>query len=200
MDEFLKFKKTPIEYFIENKNAIYNLILYCAGLIVGVIIFSHSNDLFQKAINSLFSENFISVKQSFINNFCLYFSVFTLTVLLGLCLIGYPVLNLIPLILGTEIAIKLSYYYVNYNLKGIGYSLLMIIPESSLFITVLIFTIIKSEDLSKQIYNLTKNSDTTIEINLKSYLKSYLLYAVIVALISIITACTNSLLSSIISL
>lgn len=200
MDEFLKFKKSPIEYFIENKNVIYNLILYCAGLIVGVIIFSHSNELFQKAIDDLFNASFISVKQSFINNFCIYFSIFTLTVLLGLCLIGYPVLNLIPLILGTEIAIKLSYYYVNYNLKGIGYSLLMIIPESSLFITVLIFTIINSEDLSKQIYNLTKKSDTTIEINLKSYLKSYLLYAVIVALISIITACTNSLLSSIISL
>jgi hypothetical protein len=102
---------------------------------------------------------------------------------------------------GFVISLKTAFYYVNYSVKGIGYSLLIIIPECSALIVILLYTIKTSSKLSKNIYNLTaKKSDMTEEINLKSYLKSFLLYGLIVTIISLANALAIYLLSSIIAI
>jgi stage II sporulation protein M len=200
MDEITtKEKKGLISTLIDNKEYIYPILFYLAGLIIGSIFYSNINlnDVFS-ALFQLNSENFLSL---FINRFSIYISIFALTVLLGMCLIGFPFINLVPLFCGIEIGIKISYYYVTYSVKGIGYSLLMIIPESAIFLAVLVFTIKSSNELSKSIYDATtKKSDMTKEINLKSYLKKFLLYGVIVAGISSINALASYLLGSIINI
>lgn len=194
-------KKSIVDILINYKAIVYSIILYVAGLIIGVIIFKYSNESFINIISKLFITKQNNFFQQFINYSCLYFSAYTVTVLLGLCLIGFPILNIIPLMVGTALAIKISYYYCNFSAKGIGYSLLMIVPESALFVTILILSIVKSNSLSKNIFEIVSNkSNMTERVNLQSYLKSFVLYAFVVLLISLINASCCYFLSTIISI
>lgn len=183
---------------IDNRQYIYPILMYIAGLICGaIIIINVDSSIFNKLFN-VKNNDFI---QLFINYFCVYFAQFTITVVLGLCLIGFPILYVVPLLTGIEIGIKLSFFYSTYSVKGIIYSLLMITPECAAFITILVLTIVKSNELSRGIYDLiSKKSDMTEEIKLKSYLKSFVIYGSIIALISFINATCNYFLSSIINL
>ena len=194
-------KKSIIDYAVENKAYIYPVMMYAAGLISGLILFKFANKSLLSLLSELFTISNTTFQEQILNHFCLYFSIYVLTVLFGLCLIGFPILNIIPLSTGLLLAIKLSYFYATYSAKGIGYSILMIIPEGAVYVTVLIFTIVKSNEMSRSIFDLiSKKSDMTKEINLKSYLKAFLFYAIIVAVISLMNASSNFLLSSIISI
>lgn len=196
--------KTNINVFEQinsQKQYIYSILILSAGLLLGVILFKYSNESFHKAVAELFKIGETSFTNGLINHFCLYFSVYVTTVLLGLCLIGFPVLSIIPIIVGFELGIKLSFFFTAYSVKGIGYSVLMIIPEASAFITILLFTISKSNSLSKNIFStISKKEGTTEDIVLKSYLKSFLLYGLIITLISLINSTCSYFLSSIISI
>ena len=197
----LKAKKdiSITELYSENKAFFYSLLFYVSGLILGSFLCTYNNAL-TKILEGFFTLQINGFVNLFINRICLYLTVYSATVLLGMCLIGFPFINAIPLICGIEIGVKLSYYYINYSIKGIGYSLLMIIPESAAFITVIIYTIIKSSNLSRGIYSLTTKTDTAQDVNLKLYLKSFILYSLIVTLIAFVNAGAIYLLNSIISL
>lgn len=192
-------KNKILDLLNEHKKFIYPVLMLVAGLFSGVILYKYANESFSKAISELFTINEAPFINRFINNLSLYFSIYFLTILLGLCLIGFPILNIIPLLIGVELAIKLSYFYVTYNVKGVAYSALMIAPEAAAYTTILVFAIVNSNALSKNIYDLiSKKEGTTEEINLKSYLKYFLVYAVIIVFISLINSGCSYLLSSII--
>lgn len=196
-----KSQKSLGDVIVENKDYIYPALFYIAGLILGAFCFSViNNTALSKLISAIFSSSNTGFQAVFLNKFCLYFSVYTITVLLGMCLIGFPVINIIPFLTGTEIAIKVAYYYVNYNYKGIGFSLLMIIPEGAAFATVLIYTIKISSALSKSIYDIAARGYNATQIDIKYYMKKYLLYALSVAAISLINALATYLLSPIIKI
>lgn len=194
-------KASVFDILLSNKAIIYSILFYLAGLLIGAIIYKYTNQYCSSYIKEIFTTKQSSFLQLLINYFCIYFSAFTLTVLLGLCLVGFPLINLIPFVLGIEIALKISYFYITYSVKGIGYSLLMIIPQTTMFITILLLSIEKSNELSRNIYYIvSKKGDMTKEINLKSYLKAFLIFSLILIVISIINACCNYYLSSIISI
>ncbi|MBQ7740778.1 MAG: stage II sporulation protein M [Eubacterium sp.] len=188
------------DLILKNKEIIYPALMYITGMLIGSFLLTYSNpasELF-KSFFGIKSDEFISI---FLFNFGVYLSIYTITILLGMCLIGFPFISLIPFTLGIIISMKAAYYYINYPIKGIGYSLLMIAPESSVFLTVLILTISKSSKLSKYIYNLTlKKENMTEEIELQSYLRSFLIYALIVSFTSFINALATYFLNSIIHL
>ena len=193
-------ERSLTEMIVENKDYIYPALFYIAGLLLGAFLFTYSNPL-SEMMKSLFSVSATNATSLFFNRFSVYISVYSLTVLLGMCLIGFPFINAIPFFAGVEIAMKVAYYYVNFSIKGIGYSLLMVIPESAAFITILIFTIKTSLALSKNIYNAAiKKSDTSEELNFKTYLKSFVLYAFIIAGIALINTAATYLLSAIIQI
>lgn len=195
-------KQSIGEIIIDNKELIYPFLFYIAGLILGSFFFTNINNTKLSALmQAAFKLNESGFDSIFLNKFCVYFSLFTVTVLLGLCLIGFPFINIIPFLSGIEIALRTSFYYVNYSVKGIGYALLIIIPESAAFIAVLLYTIKTSTLLSKNIYNITtKKTDMTEDLNLKSYLKSFLIYGAIVVIISLVNALATYLLESLITL
>lgn len=182
----------------DNREYIFSIIFYLTGLIIGSLFYCKAdiNDLILSIINSK-NATLLSL---FISRLSVYISIYCITLLLGMCLIGFPFISIIPLMIGLELGIKLSYYYVSYKAKGIGYSLLLIIPELSAFFTILIYTMKSSNKLSKSIYDLsTKKSDTeTIELN--QYLKSYAIYSVFIILISFINALMEFLLAPIINI
>ena len=200
-------KKTDKEinlysFFENNQQIIYSLLIYAAGVILGSVIFKTADSTPLKAL----IEKALSIKVNdftslFFNRLGLYFSVFSATVLLGMCLIGYPLIWLVPAFTGFIIAFKVTYYYLNFEVKGIGYSLLMVIPEGAALTTILIFTIINASELSRLIFRETlKNKDMTREINLKSYLKKFLLYSGLIVIIALINALIIYLINSLIIL
>ena len=155
-------------------------------------------DALNELISASASGNFTNL---FINNLGFYFLAFAAAVVLGLCLVGFPFINLVALVIGLYGGINVAYYYINYGVKGFGYSLLMIAPFICSFLTVIIFTISLSYDLSKKIYDITVNKSEKCEkIAYGAYIKKYALYAVELVGVSLINAAVVSALSGLISL
>ena len=192
-------KKSPAEIFKENKTALYSVLFYSAGLILGAFIYTkYSGEGLNELIKTLNSTEFLT---SFINNLGFYFLVYAVTVLLGICLVGFPLIQIIPLILGIQCGLESAYYYINFQIKGFGYNLLMIAPFVCSFLTLIIFTIEISYELSKSIYNITVNKNFEGEkIDYKKYLKKYLIYALIAVAVALINSGVTAALSGIISI
>lgn len=191
-------KKSFFDLYEYNKYYFFPLLFYISGLLIGSLVFSKIsvNKLVEEVL-TLQGETFVSI---FISQLCVYFSVFIITVLLGLNVIGFPFINIIPFLIGLEIAIKLSFYYVTYKTKGIGYSLLLIIPATSVFFTTLVFSLQCGNLLSQYIFNSSiKKSDTTDE-KLSLYLKSFVIYGIVIILISFISSVIKYLFIPLISL
>ena len=190
----------PSEIIYENKIIIYSVVLYIGGLALGAAFIklfgvSHIESFLKKEL--IADNTFISL---YFYRMSVYLTVFLITVLFGMCIIGYPVIYTVPLVTGAAISIKIAYYYMSYKLKGIGYSLLMIIPEASALETLLLYSVNTSCKLSCTIYNTVNKKDMTKEINLKSYLKSYLIYFFILFVIASISTLFSYLLYTIITL
>ncbi len=185
---------------VEYKPLIYPVLLYALGLLIGTVIFKVSEiNQFESIFKTLFdSEDLLTL---FLNRLSIYCGLYLFSVLFGMCIIGFPVIYIIPVITGFVIAFKTAYFYSNYSVKGIGYSLLLIIPEAAVYITLLIFTVSKSFDLSKKLLKETVNkTDMTQDINLKSYLKYYVLLFILAVLIAFINSLIIFLFQGLISL
>ena len=185
---------------IENKDYIYPSLFYIAGLLLGSFCFKIiNNTAFAKLIETVYKNSTTGFSAVLLNRFYLYFSIYAICVLLGLCLIGYPLINIVPALMGAEIALKTAYYYVNFGVKGVGFAMLMIIPEGAAVSTVLIYAIKTSASLSRKIYEITAKG-TSGQIEIKLYLKKYLLYGLIIALTALFNALASFLLGAIIKL
>lgn len=185
-----KIRKIDIEQLInENLSYIVYICVYFAGLIIGSLLYKNiytriNNELFEDVFNYQ-ADDFL---ETFFSKLSIYLSVYLITVLIGLCVIGYPIVCSIPFLCGIEIALKLSYFYNLYNFKGFGYSLLIIIPEASMFILVLIYAIKSAGDMSKNLMQIARNNVPNNEVSIKSYLKSFLIYGSEIIVISLINA------------
>ncbi len=187
-----------IEFYKSNKILIYSVVFYIGGLICGAFIYKKCKC---DALDALFTISNNTFVQDFINNLSFYFLVFSVSVVLGFCLIGFPFINLIPFFVGFQTGMEISYYYVNFAFKGFGYSILMVAPFVCLYLTVILQSITKSYTLSRQIYNLTvKKSDTANDFNYKLYLKSILIYAVIIIIIALINTALTQAFGAIITI
>lgn len=192
-------RKSFYEIFFENKTAFYAALFFAAGLLCGSLIYKNcATDALDEIIISSVNGEFLNL---FINNLGFYFFVFALTLFMGICLVGFPIINIVPLLIGVQAGLKISYYYINFGIKGFGYSLLMIAPFVCSFLTVIVYTVSLSSDLSKRIYNLTVGKNESNEkIEYKSYMKKYLLYAVMIVFVALINSGITAALSGIISI
>ncbi|MGN0525400.1 stage II sporulation protein M [Eubacterium sp.] len=197
----LPINNRKIEVFTQdNVRFLYQLFFYIAGMVLGVWLFRALN--LSKYSSTI--EDFILIKNDsliniIIDRLSIYVLVYVVTILLGLCLIGFPVINVIPLVCGVELSLKLSFIYSLYSVKGIGYSVLMIIPEATAFLVLLFYTIKDSKDLSSSLFNISKNNLES-EIDLKQYLKKFMLYCIGIICISILNSIMMYLFNSIIKI
>ena len=190
-------KKDWFELFTENKTFLYAVIFYAAGLFCGSYVYQKcQNDV----LNNVLAMSNNEFLQAFLNSLSLYMLIFAVSVLLGLCLVGFPVINIIPLVIGFEAGMKIAYYYINYGVKGIGYSFLMVAPFVCLFLTVIIHSVSISYEISKKIYDITIKKSDVEDFNYKSYLKKYLLYAGMIIVVSLINTAVSTVLSGIIAI
>lgn len=186
------------EFYKNNKVLIYSILFYAGGLISGGFVYKKCKC---DALNSLFAVSDNHFWQEFINNVSFYFLVFTISVILGFCLIGFPFMNLIPFVIGFQTGMEISYYYLTFGFKGFGYSFLMVAPFVCLFLTVIVQSISKSYILSKYIYDLTvKKTDTASRFDYKLYLKSFMIYALLIIVIALVNTALSLALREIITI
>lgn len=185
-----KIRKIDFEQLInENLSFIVYILVYTAGMLAGTMLYKNiCTKIDSELFDSIFNYQASVFLDIFFSRLSIYMSVYLITVLVGLCVIGYPIVCSIPLLCGFEIALKLSYFYNLYNFKGFGYSLLIIIPESSMFILVLIYAIKSAGDMSKNLMQIARNNEPNRELSMKNYLKGFLIYGGEIIVISLINA------------
>ncbi len=197
--EIRKEKKSLYEIFTEYKTVIYSSVFFAAGLLCGALLYKNCRtDALNEIIKTAAGNDFLNL---FINNLGFYFLVFALTVLLGICLVGFPIINAVPLIIGVQAGLEIAYYYLNFGFKGFGYCILMIAPFVSSFLTVIVYTVSLSSELSRKIYDLTiGKKDTAEKIEYKKYMKKYLLYAIMIVIVALVNSGITTALSGIITI
>lgn len=183
--------------FEDNKGFLFPILFYIAGVLMGALLYK-SMDI-SKIIDTIIKAQDNSYISVFINKISVYLIIFTLTILIGLCIFGFPIINFIPLIIGFVGALKIAYYYNLYSIKGIGYSALIIVPQISTFMVVLLFTIVKSSELSRSVFNKTTNKSIN-DIDTKAYLKSFSIYFIEIIIIGLVNSLMLYLLNSIITI
>lgn len=179
-----------------NKSLIYTVIFYGCGTAIGSVLYKLMNS---DALNKLLKPSEESLTNLFYSNICLYLSMFLVTVFLAFCLIGYPVINIIPTVLGVNFGMRVAYFYINYNAKGVGYTILMIAPFCALFMTVLAFTIQTSSAISKDLVAMTKNRNADPP-KIKPSMKKFLIYGALIIICSFASAGIETLLKSVVTI
>lgn len=182
--------------FEENKFAFYASLFYALGLFLGTYFYKLAQS---DKLNSLVAIKDNDFKTLLLSDFCLYFSIFLISAFLGFCLISKPIIYLIPVFIGIATGTRMAYYFINYSTKGVGYSLIMIIPYIALFITVISFTINTSNDLSSRLINLTKGEGEK-KFELTPYLKKYLLYFGVIIAVSLLDSGLTKMLFSVVTI
>ena len=143
--------------FIENNaSLIFSALFYFGGLLVGAFLYKNTEKLLLDTFKKVFSGKNSDLVSMIISRSGFYLSIFCICIILAVCVEGFRIINVIPIFCGIGIAIKLSYYY-SLSASGIGFAALLIIPQASLFMTLLIFTIKNCAELSRQIYLLSIN-------------------------------------------
>lgn len=185
-----------------HRTYIYSLVLYTCGLVLGSVLY---RQICCDTVNALLKVGENRFLQLFLNDFCLYFSIFLVTVFLGFCMIGFPLIHFVPMTCGFAFGMQVCYYYMTYRLKGVLFCVLMVIPAASILLMVVMRTIQISADMSKSIFRLSVKregsaGESPAEIQVRNYLKKYLILAAFVALAALCNAGLTSLFSSVISI
>lgn len=183
--------------FFEWKTFLYSAIFYCCGLFAGSYFYKISNS---KVLDNMLKPEKQGLINMFASNLTIYLVLFLLVIFLGFCLIGFPVINIIPALIGIEYGMELAYLYINNGTKGIAYSIIMIVPFASAFLCVISLAIKYSSDMSKKLLKLTKGEEPSSEFNIKPYLKKILILGLIIILISFLSAVLKSLLFGVVTI
>ncbi|MCH5315287.1 MAG: stage II sporulation protein M [Eubacterium sp.] len=170
------------ECFREN---IYSILFYVFGLALGAYLYKAvQND----SINQLLMLNAKSLFEELIANLIVYLSIWLLLVLMGFSLIGFSVMNAIPIFVGLYYGLKSACYFTIHGGKGIGYITLAIAPVSALFLALIIYSISYNSKLSKSILTTIKDRQKDFTIAVKPLLLQIIIQLVLFLLLSLINS------------
>lgn len=184
-------------FFQNNKESVYSIIFYVFGLILGSYFYAVSKS---EAVNTVLTEVTKSFSVAVVANLMLYLSLFLLIVLMGFSLIGFAVMNFIPVIAGIFYGMKCACYFSLYSGKGIGYILLLIAPVSALLISLIVYALSCNSKLSKTIYEAVKNKNRDNTFSVKSLLIEIIIQLVLFSTLSVINASLSVGLENIITI
>lgn len=194
-------KKKLTDMILNNQIVIIVFVIYVFGLIAGSICY---NSIDSESVKAVTDELLAFKQKSFvdqlIDDLCLNISLYFLTFIFGLCCIGLPAVSLMPFVIGIINSVKISYFYINYGIKGIGYTLLMILPGASLFVAVSILSASNGIEMSRVLFNAALRSGSFDRSLTLSYLKEFLFFGIATIVISVLNALLTTSLSSIIAL
>ena len=107
-------------------------VLLLTGMFLGAVCVKHADEAVLEKIKTLTGAYFIMGNESsIIKNFLSYISADTqfiiLSVFFGMCVIGEPILWLLPVIRGLGLGIITGYIYKTFNVQGVIYSTVLIV-------------------------------------------------------------------------
>ena len=107
-------------------------VLLLTGMFLSAVCVKHADEAVLEKIKALTGAYFVTGNESsIIKNFLSYISADTqfiiLSVLFGLCVIGEPILWLLPVIRGLGLGIITGYIYKTFNVQGVIYSTVLIV-------------------------------------------------------------------------
>ncbi len=184
-------------FFQNNKESVYSIIFYVFGLILGSYFYAVSKS---EAVNTVLTEVTKSFSVAVVANLMLYLSLFLLIVLMGFSLIGFAVMNFIPVIAGIFYGMKCACYFSLYSGKGIGYILLLIAPVSALLISLIVYALSCNSKFSKNIYEAVKNKNRDNTFSVKSLLIEIIIQLVLFSVLAVINASLSVGLENIITI
>ncbi len=188
------------DIFENNKQLVYSVLIYLAGVIIGSFYFKTISDdsSLNKAFSALFAASDYSFTTVLLSKVILYSFVFLTVVFLSMSIYGFALVNFTELLCGLGTAIKISFYY-SQSVAGIGYAALVSIPQCALFVTVLLFLIKSAGELSREVYCLAiKKTDTALYNSPAQYLKMYLVFYLVMLLVALINSASVFALSKVI--
>ena len=104
-------------------------VLLLTGMFLGAVCVKHADEAVLEKIKTLTGAYFVTGNESsIIKNFISADTQFIiLSVLFGLCVIGEPILWLLPVIRGLGLGIITGYIYKTFNVQGVIYSTVLIV-------------------------------------------------------------------------
>ena len=194
---FKRFKL--LNYVTLNKIFILLSTLFICGIIIGSIFLKKNNWLLQNT--ELIFKNFIFVHtgnnflKKFFSCFIHYLIVLFLYFLFGASMFGVAVTPFVTVWQGILVGSVSSYVYTQYNLSGIAFNAIILIPPLSIFIICCFFAAKYSIDFSLNIAKLTmpKHRPASLYTVFKNYCVKYSILVGITSICTIIEIILNLL-------
>lgn len=196
----------PIDFrrvITDNYRIIVILIIFAFGVIYSLLSYqsAHSGD---SSLLALLAKQYeMKAEQTFLD--CFYNAlinngIYFLTVFLcGLCAIGFPMVICVPFVYGMTCGFQITYLYITYQAKGIGYAALMIAPMAILFGTILLFATEQGLIMSWDILSALQDGKRS-NITITTYLKRFFIFAIAMLSITALLSLLNTAFSKLIVL
>ena len=189
---------------MSNKNYVFIvlIVLFVIGMVYGTLIVKSKSYILLEKL-TIITNDYVSIhaNQPLINTFANTFfsiAIFILVpYLLGYSSIGQLPTLLIPLFKGLGLGSAMGQLYASYGLKGIGYSALIIIPQTVISLFAIIVACRESIKLSNLLfYTFASKQGKDINLNtIKLYNIKFLILCVIALVASIVSALSVFLFS-----
>lgn len=148
--------KTMKAYF-ENSRILLLSVIFATGIIAGAIILNKDSEITEKIINyikeSVILKSGQGISELFINSLLSNIFFLAVNIFLAFSLIGYPLVIWLPFLKGLGLGAVIGYLYVYYGLRGLGYTVLTLVPGAVVSVFALITACNSSCEYSKNAYS-----------------------------------------------
>ena len=172
---------------IDKKTFIFLAIISIIGIITGAlfmtVLSSNDKDIISNSLNDYIT-NIHLVKMdfnTFLNNFILNILYASIIWLLGISIIGLPIVIIIIFFKSFILSFSVSSFIINYKFKGLIYSLIYIFPHMIINLLIYIYLGVYSIKLSSSLLKAIINrQNLNFKNSMITYLKLFLISFVII--------------------
>lgn len=187
----------------DNYRIIVILIIFGLGIIYSLLSYQTAHSGESSLLSILAKQYEIKADQTFTDAFynaLLNNGIYFLTVFLfGLCAIGLPVIICVPFIYGMTCGFQITYLYMTYQARGIGYAALMVAPMAIIFGLILLLAAEQGICMSWDILSAAQDGKRP-KVTVTVYLKRFLIFAVAALAVTAMLSLLNTAFSKIIVL
>ena len=166
---------------IDKKTLYFLLIISTIGIITGALFMTVLSSSDKEIISNSLSDyitNIGSYKfdlKMFINNFIINILYATVIWIIGISVIGLPIVIIIIFFKSFLISFSISTFIINYKFKGLLYSIVYVLPHMLIYLLIYLYLCIYSIKLSSSIIKaLIGHKNINFKDSMKVYFKLYL--------------------------
>lgn len=183
------------QLIIQNYQMILILIVFALGIIYSLLSYQTAHSGTSSLLSILAKQYEIKATQTFLD--CFYNALinngiyFLVVFLFGLCAIGLPVLIFVPFVYGMTAGFQVTYLYMTYQGKGIGYAALMVLPMAVIFGVILLLASEQGIRMSWDILSAIQDGRRP-RITITVYLKRFFIFALATVFVTALLSLLNT--------